>query len=156
MTVAQSEIGANRKHRGNRLLTVIQYAMDMAECFAEFARVLSPDGKVIMTIGRESNVRGLTFRNGEILGAVAIGLGFSLVRRQERRFTNRFGVPIWEELLTLSRPTVLPEAVVEVGRAVGVLELEAARGQAVAEDVVADVGDALARRAMVHSSPLLS
>ena len=61
LAVARAEIGANRKHRGNRLLTVIQYCIDMIEVLNEIARVCHPKSEVIMIVGRESNVRGIAF-----------------------------------------------------------------------------------------------
>lgn len=39
LRVARSEIGSNRKHRGNRFLTVIQFCLDMAQTFNELVRV---------------------------------------------------------------------------------------------------------------------
>ena len=40
LEAARSEIGANRKHRMNRFLTVVQYTLDMAQCLAELSRVM--------------------------------------------------------------------------------------------------------------------
>jgi hypothetical protein len=47
LAVAPSEIGANRKHRGNRLLTVVQYCLDMGKVFEEMERVCKPTGPII-------------------------------------------------------------------------------------------------------------
>lgn len=61
LNVARSEIGSNRKHRGNRFLTVIQYCLDMTSTLHELRRAVCQNGRVIVVIGRESNVRGVSF-----------------------------------------------------------------------------------------------
>lgn len=102
LEVAKSEIGANRKHRQNRFLTVVQYCLDMLDALQEMRRVLRPDGRAIIVIGRESTVRGLPFKNGHIVAAIAIGAtGFRLEARQERKFKNKFGEIIYEDILHL-------------------------------------------------------
>jgi hypothetical protein len=70
LEIAKSEIGSNRKHRGNRLLTVAQYCRDMFDVFVELRRVLKPCGKAIFVIGRTSSVRGIPFQNGTIVSAL--------------------------------------------------------------------------------------
>jgi DNA modification methylase len=100
LTVAQSEIGSNRKHRQNRFLTVIQYCLDMADALRELQRVCKDGSRIIVIVGRESNVRKTRFFNGEILAALASrSVGFSFTSRQERSFMNRFGERIFEDIL---------------------------------------------------------
>lgn len=100
LQVARSEIGSNRKHRGNRFLTVIQYILDMSEIFTELRRVCKDDARVIFVVGRESNVRKTRFMNGEIITNIATRCcGFEAILRQERVFTNRFGAKIFEDIL---------------------------------------------------------
>jgi hypothetical protein len=100
LAVAQSEIGSNRKHRQNRFLTVIQYCLDMTNVLAELRRVCKDGTRLVVIVGRESNVRKTRFFNGEIMAALACRcLDFSFVARQERIFTNRFGEQICEDLL---------------------------------------------------------
>jgi hypothetical protein len=107
LRVAKSEIGSNRKHRGNRFLTVIQYCLDMAQTFQELARVCQPAARIIFVVGRESNVRSTPFGNGEIVAEIATrGLGFSLTLKQERMFRNRFGNDIYEDILHFAMPSV--------------------------------------------------
>ncbi|HEY7425501.1 MAG TPA: DNA methyltransferase [Gemmataceae bacterium] len=100
LTVARSEIGSNRKHRQNRFLTVIQYCLDMTDVLRELRRVCKVGSRIIVIVGRESNVRKTRFFNGAIVAALAThGIGFSFVSRQERGFLNRFGERIFEDLL---------------------------------------------------------
>lgn len=109
LRVARSEFGANRKHRGNRFLTVIQFCLDVAQTFSEVDRVCRRGSRVIFVVGRESRVRGTPFLNGEIVAEVAHRTGgFQLLLRQERVFTNRFGARIYEDILHFAPP---PEGV---------------------------------------------
>ena len=125
LTVARSEIGSNRKHRGNRFLTVVQFCLDIAQTFNEMVRVCRSNGRLIFVVGRESMVRGTPFFNGGIVAEVAHrALGFDLILRQERVFLNRFGQSIFEDILHFSPPTSSP----------GTLFLESARK--VAQDVL--------------------
>ena len=103
LKVAKSEIGSNRKHRGNRFLTVIQYCLDLAQCVAELQRVCKHNSRIIFVIGRLSTVRGISFYNGEILSEVVLrSFDSSLDLRQERKFRNRFGQQIVEDILHFS------------------------------------------------------
>lgn len=103
LNVAKSEIGANRKHRSNRFLTVIQYCLDMAQVLGELKRVCRKNARLIFIVGKESTVRRTPFFNGEIVTEVACRtLGFDLIGRQERVFRNRFGQNIFEDILHLT------------------------------------------------------
>jgi DNA modification methylase len=100
LAVARSEIGSNRKHRQNRFLTVTQYCLDMADVLRELQRVSKKGSRVVVIVGRESNIRKTRFFNGEIMAALASRcVGFTFVSRQERVFMNRFGEQIFEDLL---------------------------------------------------------
>lgn len=102
LEVAKSEIGANRKHRQNRFLTVVQYALDLLDALKEMRRLLADNGRAIIVVGRSSKVRGVAIENGKLLAAIAIGgAGFILEKRQERKFKNKFGELIYEDILHL-------------------------------------------------------
>ncbi len=102
LAVAKSEIGSNRKNRQNRFLTVVQYTLDMLDALKEMQRLLRPVGRAIIVVGRESNIRGLSFKNGLLVAAIALGAaGFHLEARQERKFKNKFGEIIYEDILHL-------------------------------------------------------
>jgi hypothetical protein len=152
LEVARSEIGSNRKHRQNRFLTVTQYCLDMLAVFHELRRVCKPAARIILVVGRESNVRKTRFFNGEIVAGLAVRCaGFRFTARQERVFVNRFGERIYEDILHFlpipaERPLTSP---VDVAREV----LTAARERAPAESQD-DLRNALERIDEVAPSPL--
>ena len=105
LSVARTEIGSNRKHRGNRYLTVIQYCLDICMVFEELHRVCKPKAQIIFVVGRESNIRKTAFYNSEIIANIAeMSLGFIVTGRYEREFKNRFGKIIKEDLLLIENP----------------------------------------------------
>jgi SAM-dependent methyltransferase len=156
LDIAKSEIGSNRKNRQNRFLTVVQYSLDMLDALREMKRLLRPDGRAIIVVGRESNIRGLSFKNGAIVAAVALGgVGFQLETRQERKFKNKFGEIIYEDILHLvpvSRNIVAGD---DFARSVAVWSLieaaETGDKQAHREAL-----EAKARSSTVQKSPLFS
>ena len=100
LSVARSEIGSNRQNRGNRFLTVIQYALDMALALREMVRATRAGARLILVLGRESSVRGTRFFNGELVTELAVrSVGLAIERRQERVFRNRYGADIYEDIL---------------------------------------------------------
>jgi SAM-dependent methyltransferase len=153
LSAAKTEIGANRKHRQNRFLTVVQYALDIMLAVREFRRVCRPGAHVIIVIGRESRVRGVAFANGEIVGCLAELLpGIDFVRWQERSFVNRFGEKIYEEVLTFKVAAAdiidpLPLAA-ETGRQI----LAAGRRQAASGEIASDIDEAIANSQLVRPS----
>ena len=121
LRVARSEIGSNRANRSNRFYTVVQYCIDMTKALQELARVLKPKARAIFIVGYESKVLGTSFYNADIIEQIALRSGlFSVVLRQKRVFTNRFGESIREDVLNLTREVnVLDESLpCRVGRVV--------------------------------------
>ena len=120
LRVAKSEIGSNRANRSNRFHTVTQYCIDMAQVLQELARVLRQSARVILIVGHESNVLGTPFYNAAIIEQIAAKSGFSIVLRQTRRFTNRFGKQIREEVINLSREAYIEDETlpVSIGKAI--------------------------------------
>ncbi len=157
LKIARSEIGANRKHRGNRFLTVVQYCLDMAQVVAELQRICAPGARIILVVGRESNVRGVPFYNGALLAEVAGQfLGQGLALRQERKFLNRFGTTIVEDILHFDVPIepAISSLDMSVIREVPADALREALANA-GPDVVTDIEEALARIEDVAPSPIL-
>lgn len=103
LKIARNEFGSNRKNRGNRLLTVIQYCIDMALSISEAIRVCSDGARMIYVVGRASTVLGYSFCNSQLIyeiGTEIFHLPFIL--RQERVFKNRYGKMIYEDILHFS------------------------------------------------------
>lgn len=102
LSCATAEIGANRKYRQNRFLTVIQYCMDMAILLKSARAALRPNGVFVIVLGRESNVLRTAFYNGDLINEVVGCTGYlSIDSRHERVFQNRFGANIYEDILVL-------------------------------------------------------
>ncbi|MEW6381646.1 MAG: DNA methyltransferase [bacterium] len=154
LKVAKSEIGSNRKHRGNRFLTAIQYCLDMAQTFKELARVCCSNSRLIFVVGRESTIRGTSFYNGEIVTEVAhSSLGFNLILKQERVFLNRFGQNIFEDILHFSPPTGKSNPLfLESARSIAQKILETA--YSVANKAKDDIRSALENIDTVQPSPV--
>jgi hypothetical protein len=149
LDAAPSEIGANRKHRQNRFLTVVQYCMDMVQCMNEMARVLKIGSPLVIVLGRTSNVLGAPIANGRIFSQLlSLSGSFGPVRTEERVFTNRFGARIFEDILItrkIRNASVNPED----AREIGVLALTTARNSVgeknreTLEDAIKYAGDVL-------------
>lgn len=100
LAIAKNEFGSNRKNRGNRLLTVIQYCIDMALSLKEAIRVCQPQSRMIYVVGRESNVLGYSLCNSELIYNIGVEIfNLPFLLRQERMFKNRFGQMIYEDIL---------------------------------------------------------
>lgn len=155
LEVAKSEIGSNRKFRGNRFLTVVQYCMDMSQVFEELKRVCTLDAKVIFIVGRESNVRKTPFYNSDLLVKVAQACGLKLEGKQPRVFGNKFGVAIYEDILRFSiESKELNTAATDAARAIGIKGLKAALKIA-SDDVIAELEDAVQKAKQIQPSPFL-
>jgi SAM-dependent methyltransferase len=154
LEVARSEFGSNRKNRGNRFLTVVQYAMDMLQALAEVRRLVAPDGRIILIIGRESTVRGISFKDGRIVAALATGgADLQLALRQERKFKTKFGETIYEDILhfvpEVHEPRPSPDG---FARGVAQVVLDEKLGAAQA-DIRRDILDAIREAPSVLASP---
>ncbi|MCC6239091.1 MAG: site-specific DNA-methyltransferase [Phycisphaerales bacterium] len=98
--VARSEIGSNRRNRQNRFLTAVQYCFDITQALSNLQRILKPTGRMIFVVGRESNVLRTPIYNGEIVANLGVRCaGLKIEARQERKFMNRFGTTIYEDLI---------------------------------------------------------
>jgi hypothetical protein len=158
LVVARSEIGSNRKFRQNRFLTVVQYCIDMTLALAELCRVCRSDARIVLILGRESNVHRTAFFNGCILKRLATDvLDMRLRQEQERVFVNRFGRKIYEDLLYLTPATGQKrtrQEVVKRSRAIGKEVLVEALVR-VPSDRVHHLRDAIADSEKVEASPIL-
>jgi hypothetical protein len=151
LSVAKAELGSNRKNRGNRFLTVIQYCLDMQAVLVELKRVLKRTGKALFIVGRESMVRGVPFQNGELVASLAEISGFRVTLRQNRRFLNRFGQSIVEDILHMeqSDTDTLGDA-----RRVAITMLSEKAKRQLPDGVRFDLEEAIRNAAAVLPSPL--
>jgi DNA modification methylase len=153
LDVARSEFGSNRKNRGNRFLTVIQYCLDMGQALSSMQRSCREDGTLIMVVGRESNVRKTPFYNGDIVCDLALNSRlFTLNHRAERVFKNKFGSNIIEDILVF-KPSSSVANTEDVARGVAIKHLKKA-GLSVANEAKGDLSGALDSIDKVESSPI--
>ncbi len=156
LKISKSEFGSNRKHRGNRFLTVIQFCLDIAQTFDELTRVCRSAARLIFVVGRESMVRGTRFFNGEIVTEIAHqASGFNLILKQQRMYRNNFGQDIFEDILHFSPPRSKPspEMSLEVARMISQEVLERSYTR-VPEKSKSDIKLALKNICAINPSPL--
>jgi len=153
LQVAKSEIGSNRKNRGNRFLTVVQYCLDITSALLELSRVCRSSARIVFVVGRESRVRGTPLPNGEIVALLATKCaGLRLRTRQERVFKNKFGLKIFEDILHFTGVEQVKSPFADP-RLIGKLVLESALKVAPLTAAV-DIRQALDRIFEVRSSPI--
>jgi len=155
LSVAKSEIGANRKFRQNRFLTVVQYCMDMSQVFSELSRICKDDAKIIFIVGRESNVRRTAFKNAKLITGVAQACGFHLEGEQERVFTNKFGESIYEEILRFSISSKEISNAVEAAREIGRKSLKESLNYC-ENEVKTEIEEAIEKSKSIDVSPILN
>jgi len=152
LKVADSEIGSNRKNRGNRFRTVVQYALDMETALDSFAHSLRESGVLVLVVGRESRVRGIPFFNSSILLQIAEEMGaYRKLATPERVFTNRFGMDIKEDILVLQMGGTPSQH----ENARGIAQKHLLKALHIAKgDVADDINDALTQIATIKPSPV--
>jgi len=156
LTVARSEIGSNRQNRGNRFLTVIQYALDITLALREMVRVTKVDARLILVLGRESLVRGTRIFNGALVAELAVRCArLEIERRQERVFRNRYGADIYEDILHFRTVSEIPDldTSITMARRIAAHVLSAARPVAPPAERTG-IDDAMARIDTVAPSPI--
>jgi DNA modification methylase len=155
LSVASSEIGSNRKFRGNRFLTVVQYCLDMSQVLGLLRRVCKEGARIIFIVGRESNVRKTPFYNSDILKELATKcLGLQMVLEQERVFKNRFGEDIFEDILHFKNNGPIIKEPEILARSIAAKILIEAENRA-PEESTSDLKDAISKVQSVKPSPLL-
>ncbi len=154
LRVAHSEFGSNRKNRGNRFKTVVQYCLDMELAIRNFWIALKPNAKIILVLGRESNVRGTPFYNGQMIIEIlqATG-GFAEIKTLERQFVNKFGNNIKEDIIIATKSnTLLPNL---RGREIALKHLENSL-RMTENGVHSDISDAIVNIGEVNPSPIFN
>lgn len=155
LKVAHSEFGSNRKNRGNRFKTVIQYCLDMEIAIYSFWKALKLTGKMVLVLGRESNVRGIPFYNGQlIIEILEKSGGFCNIKTLERKFINKFGVSIKEDIIIAAKTTTSTMNFTN-GKAIALAHLEASLSKS-KDEVALDILDAIKTIEEVQPSPLFN
>ena len=154
LKVAHSEFGSNRKNRGNRFKTVIQYCIDMELAIRSFWKALKPNGKMVLVVGRESNVRGTAFYNGQlVIEIIKMCGGFSEIKTLERQFTNKFGINIKEDIIIATKNESLSDSL--NGRTIAINHLEQ-NLKTSQNGVHQDLSEAIQNSKNVEESPIFN
>jgi len=154
LKVAHSEFGSNRKNRGNRFKTVIQYCIDMELAIRSFWKTLKPNGIMILVVGRESNVRGTPFYNGQlVIEIIQMANGFSEIKTLERQFTNKFGINIKEDIIIATKSGNLTDSL--NGRLIAINHLTQ-NLKSSTNGIHIDLNDAILTSQNVKESPIFN
>ena len=115
---------------------------------------LKPNAKIILVLGRESNVRGTPFYNGQMIIEIlqATG-GFAEIKTLERQFVNKFGNNIKEDIIIATKSnTLLPNL---RGREIALKHLENSL-RMTENGVHSDISDAIVNIGEVNPSPIFN
>lgn len=154
LAVAQSEIGSNRKNRGNRFKTMVQYCLDMEQSLGSFWKTMVNRGRLVLIVGRESRVRRVPFYNGRIIAELIRDLGcFGRVTVYERQFLNRFGQKIREDIITTHKSPKKPEF--SGAREVALRHLRDALRRTSDLEARDDISETISQIDSIGSSPIL-
>ena len=156
LSVANSEIGANRKHRSNRFKTVVQYAIDMGQTLQSCSKALKVGGRMVFVVGRISTVRGTYFQNSRIIKEIVDKIPSLVLEEQNtRQFTNRYGENIIEDILTIKKVNTEDLSDSALFEEIGYKQLECALHH-VKDDVKQDILDILNGKRDIQMSPIYS
>jgi DNA modification methylase len=154
LKVANSEFGSNRKNRGNRFKTVVQYCLDMEQALRSFWVALKPRAYLIIVLGRESNVRSVAFQNGRLVVDLLTEIGgFSRIDVLTREFVNKFGMSIKEDILIYERLDERP-ASLTAGRSTALHHLELGLARPLEGEIRSDLLQAIESMDSIQPSPL--
>jgi DNA modification methylase len=151
---AKAEIGSNRKNRSNRYYTVVQYCIDMSQVLNEINRICRNHSQVVFIVGRESQVKKTSFRNGEIVSEIAcVCADMNLTNRQERMFLNRFGARIYEDILHFQSTKKTSNNTIDMARRISYNLLEGVLSDT-PEESKFDLKDALEKISEIQPSEI--
>ncbi len=154
LKVAKCEIGSNRKNRGNRFRTVVQYCMEIEQSLISLCHCLKNNSLIVFVVGRESNVRGMPFYNGSIIKEIMQNMGcFKDIANHERHFINRFGLKIKEDIIVGRKASL--EAESHPAREISKKHLKKAFEKATG-DVKSDIKEAIDQINDIECSPILN
>jgi hypothetical protein len=127
----------------------------MEEAIQSFWKSLKFNGKMILVVGRESNVRKTPFYNGKIVIELIENLkGFEILQIEERAFSNKFGKLIKEDII-IARKSKRKVTFTTNAKAIAKTHLQQALINAEGE-IKQDIENALFDLDKVESSPLFN
>jgi len=127
----------------------------MEQAICSFWSGLQVDGLLIMIVGRESNVRGVPFYNGQLIKEISIGIQvFKMIEERERTFLNKFGQIIKEDVFVFQKTPKSGSR--QVGRLTAMKHLERSLESTLDQDISGDIKNALRDISSVDSSPVFS
>ena len=154
LKVAASEIGSNRKNRQNRFKTVVQYAIDMGHTLLNTSLALKPGGRMVFVVGRESMVRKTPFYNSRIIeDAVNAIQAIEVESVNERKFSNRYGECIYEDIITIVKNKNDEDVDLKVFENIGLNHIKNALSYASSE-LEGDLLAILSKKETVIESPI--
>ena len=128
----------------------------MSLSLSELVRVCRDIARVVFVVGRESNVHRTAFFNGAILRRLAEDVvGIQTILQQERKFQNKFGNTIKEDILHFIPSGItspVPTLIISRARKIGEEVLSIAR-QTVPADRRKYLEDAISRVQDIDPSP---
>jgi DNA modification methylase len=157
LKIAKSEIGSNRANRSNRFYTVVQYCLDMGDILKELARVSKQQARIVLIVGQESNVLGVPFYNADIIEKIGVKAKlFQKVLRQKRKFKNKFGKVIIEDIINFINLNnqVSQEVIERISREVAFEVLESSRLFVSSENQLF-LESAIAKVSNIQGTPIL-
>lgn len=154
LKVAASEIGSNRKNRQNRFKTVVQYAIDMGHTLLNTSLALKSGGRMVFVVGRESMVRKTPFYNSRIIeDAVNAIPAIEVESVNERKFSNRYGECIYEDIITIVKNKNDEDVDLKVFENIGLNHIKDALSYASSE-LEGDLLAILSKKETVIESPI--
>ena len=119
-----------------------------------FWKTLKPNGIMILVVGRESNVRGTPFYNGQlVIEIIQMTNGFSEIKTLERQFTNKFGINIKEDIIIATKSGNLTDSL--NGRLIAINHLTQ-NLKSSTNGVHIDLNDAILTSQNVKESPIFN
>jgi hypothetical protein len=119
-----------------------------------FWTALKPNAKLILVLGRESNVRSTPFYNGQMIIEILEATdGFTDIKNLERQFTNKFGNNIKEDIIIATKSNAIGNVL--QGRQIALKHLEHSL-KTTQNSVHSDILEAILNNEDVIPSPLFN
>jgi hypothetical protein len=113
---------------------------------------LDSEGRLVMVVGRLSNICKVPFYNGQIINEIITNYGFCDIMNTERVFQNKFGNNIKEDIIIATKST--KKMVAGIAREVACRHLIEAFNTTVKDEIKADIHAAIETIDDICKSPL--